>query len=353
MRRARRPTSWSLLSSSPLLLLWALLVLRYPIGTNSELALQLPTSGRVGEATHPGPPIYIGTSNPSGLRGKEFQYSALPDGIWGISESHVSAHSMRSIGNQMRKATSTAGAARFFLPGAPVPLRARSSTEGGWAGVAWLTDLTSREIKINWPAEEYSLGRVQMGQFWCGAFPITGVNCYLWPKSPTWPKALEASRLLLETVTRIVYSRAGPRFIAGDLNHREDQLPVLAQWKAQGWIEIQDLALRRYGRQPTPTYRESTTPDQVWISPELAAYFVSCDTWSLFADHKTLGGKFELPVKRPMHSSWALPAEIPWDQLDMEAWHRTAQPPQIQQTQSVSSQYLLSGINMSKAFLVH
>ena len=315
------------------------------------LAIQLPTSGRVGEAAHPGPPIYIGTTNPSGLRGKTFQYKELPEGVWGISETHLSAHSMRSIGNQMRAASHTAGSSRFFLPGAPIPLRARSNTEGGWSGVATLTDLPPREIKVHWPAEEYSLGRAQMAQYWCGGFPLTGINVYLWPKSPTWPKALEASRMLLETVTReLIFSRAGPRFVTGDLNHREDQLPVLEQWKAQGWIEIQDLAMRRFGRQPVPTYRDSTAPDQVWISPELAARFVSCDTWSLFADHVVLGAKFELPLQQLRQSSWVLPAEIPWAQLNMEAWHRTTQPPQIQCDQSVSSQYRSFWLQYEQSF---
>ena len=327
-------------STSHLPRFWLIfLVLSLPLA--QALMLQLPTSGRVGEATHPGPTIHIGTSNPSGLRGKEFQYKELPEGIWGVSETHVSAHSMRSIGNQMRQATTQPNAYRFFQPGAPIPLRARSTTEGGWSGVAFLTDLVPRDIKVHWPAEEYGLGRAQMCQFWCGAYPITGINLYLWPKSPTWPRALEASKLLLETVTReLIYGRAGPRFVTGDFNHRMDQLPVLSQWREQGWIEIQELAFLRQGRIPTPTYRGITAPDQVWISPELAEHFVTCDTWSLFADHLTLGARFELPVQRSLLSSWPLPAELPWHQLDMETWHRVVAPPQLDPSQTLSQQYL-------------
>lgn len=44
---------------------------------------------RIGEAMHPGPDIWIGTTNPRGLRGKEEFYYELPTGVWGISENHL------------------------------------------------------------------------------------------------------------------------------------------------------------------------------------------------------------------------------------------------------------------------
>ena len=277
------PTRWPLL---PFWLQTCICLSLLPIGHTLHLCV----SGdcRIGEANHPGPPIWIGTTNPSGLRGKEFQYGSLPDGIWGVSETHLAAVSQHRIGQQMRRSSSNPGVSRFFLPGAPVPLRARSATEGCWAGVAYLTDLAPRAIHIHWPANEFALGRVQLAQFWIGSYVVTGANLYLWPSGPTWPRALEASRHLLDTLTReLVYSRSGPRFILGDFNHTEHQLPSLTQWRDQGWIEVQELAARLSLREHTPTFRGASTPDQIWLSPELARYYEQVSTWHLFADHLT------------------------------------------------------------------
>lgn len=48
---------------------------------------------RVGEASHPGPsqhhPFVIATCNPTGLLGKASHFKEMPDGVYGISESHL------------------------------------------------------------------------------------------------------------------------------------------------------------------------------------------------------------------------------------------------------------------------
>ena len=306
----------------------------------NALQIALPMSGRVGEAAHPGPAIWLGTSNPSGLRSKEFQYAVLPTGIWGIAETHVAEVGMHQTSTLMKRQSSICGSSRYFLPGAPVPLRARSSTEGRWSGVAFLSDLPVQNLQVHWPAQEYSQGRVQLAQFWCGSYSLTGANVYLWPQSPTWPRALEASKQLLDTLTReLIYSRSGPRFIVGDFNHKDEFLPIVAQWKDQGWVEVQELAMQLYGRTPTPTYRAVSTPDRIWVSPEMIQHFKQVDTWSLFADHLTLGAEFDFPVQSAPVTSWPLPTEVPWSQVDLQSWHSSAPLPNLAADQSMTDQY--------------
>lgn len=90
---------------------------------------------RVGEATHPGPALWLGTASPSGLRGKEFQYFKLPSGIWGISESQLTTHSQSSSRAAFR-AEGRRRQRQFHIQyGAPVAPRARSLESGTWAGV--------------------------------------------------------------------------------------------------------------------------------------------------------------------------------------------------------------------------
>ena len=59
---------------------------------------------RVGEASHPGPDevAWFGTSNPSGLRGKESLLAELGCGVWCLSETQLSAENQRSVGKTLR-----------------------------------------------------------------------------------------------------------------------------------------------------------------------------------------------------------------------------------------------------------
>lgn len=50
---------------------------------------------RYGEALHPGPDLWFGTTNPSGTANKEFVCGTLPPGVWGISETHLTAIGQR------------------------------------------------------------------------------------------------------------------------------------------------------------------------------------------------------------------------------------------------------------------
>lgn len=331
-----KPVRPSFLSQGTLMSLVFLWIWTFP--SVAAFQISLPMSGRVGEAKHPGPAIWLGTANPSGLRSKEFQFAVLPTGIWGISETHIAEVGLQQTSHIMKCQSSICGSSRYFLPGAPVALRARSSTEGRWSGVAFLSDLPMQNLQIHWPAQEYSQGRVQLAQMWCGSYSLTGANVYLWPQSPTWPHALEASRQLLDTLTReLVYSRTGPRFIVGDFNHKDDLLPITAQWRDQGWVEVQDLAARLQGR--VPTYRGVTTPDRVWVSPEMIQHFKRVDTWTLFADHLTLGAEFELPVQQVPITSWPLPTEIPWSQIDLQHWYASTQSTTFSDDLPVTDQY--------------
>ena len=64
---------------------------------------------RVGEARNPGPAwiheeacFAIGTANPTGIRGKEREILDLPQGIWAISETHLSQPLMRPTLNKLK-----------------------------------------------------------------------------------------------------------------------------------------------------------------------------------------------------------------------------------------------------------
>ena len=276
---------------------------------------------RIGEASNPGPPFWLGVINPSGLRGKEHVVATLPDGIWALSETHLSGITQRSVVKTLQAAYRQASRSATILPGAPVALRARSSSAGTWAGVMLLSQSVAKPLRTPWKFDEFGLGRVHLAQFWTGASSIVGTVVYGWPRGPTWPRATEATHELLKQLTQeITISRAGLRFVAGDFNQSESSLPCLEIWAQHGWFEVQSWAFQKLGRVPTPTSKKSSFVDKIFLSPEFLPYIQQVDTWGLFPDHDVLGCQIELPATPMMQCVWPLPAEVPWNSLRFDDW---------------------------------
>eukprot|EP00438_Fugacium_kawagutii_P023955 Skav232717 [mRNA] locus=scaffold4051:89627:96304:+ [translate_table: standard] len=305
--------------------LWFLLfagLLFCPVGSSFSFNLV----HRFGEAQHPGPSEYwIGTANPSGVRGKEYALVDLPIGLWSVAETQLSAITRGPAAKALKQAGLEQQRSLSVVCGSAVPLRARSRTAGQWAGVLTFADLLLREVSLPWAGEPYRMGRLQVVQAWHGPYGVLGATVYGYPKSPTWPKALAATRELLDGVVReIGLSATGPRYIAGDFNHDLHHLPALQVLFDQGWRDLQHLAFERHGRAFTYTCKGSTITDHILLSPELVSRFVRADSWDVFADHAALGGLFHFPSWNPTQTVWTMPAKIPWDLLDRDHWQQAA-----------------------------
>ena len=278
---------------------------------------------RIGEAAHPGP-FWLGTTNPSGLRRKEDAYFELPTGLWGISETHLTSLGQRHASSAIYRLGQEHHRSLQLLHGAPVAPRSATMMAGTWSGVSLLSDAILRPIELHWPNAEYSQGRIQMAQTWIGPWSMTGANIYAWSKGPTWPRALQLTNQMLDYLTQeLVLSRDGPRFIMGDFNHPEDQLPCIAIWKQQGWVEVQAWAEQFHGRLPTPTSKHTNFLDRIYVSPELLPYLREVQTWDLFTDHIVLGACLDPPVQPHVQTTWPLPGHVPFHLVDRDAWARS------------------------------
>lgn len=92
---------------------------------------------------------------------------------------------------------------------------------------------------------------------------------YAWPSSPTWPQATSHTNTLLETVVKeLGLSRAGPRFIAGDLNHPLEHLPAVQMLFQLGCVDLQTYAFEHLGRPFSMTCKGATITDYVLLCPE-------------------------------------------------------------------------------------
>jgi hypothetical protein len=289
---------------------------------------------RFGEALHPGPAFWIGTTNPSGVAGKERQLAEVPVGIWGVTETHLSGVTQKSTIRKINQIGREHGRELHCVPGAPLPLRARSASAGIWSGVLTLTDWTSRSVSCHWENGEYGLGRVQVVQSFYGPMSVLGATLYGWPTSPTWPHALRDTNALFDNVVREVgLSRGGPRYIVGDFNH---DLALLRGWEVlqrAGWKDAQELAQELWGQECQMTYRDASITDHVLLSPEIVPLVTKVQGWRWFADHLGLGVCFEVPLMRMQQWVWPLPADIPWDSVRYENWRQANHAPPVEESQ--------------------
>ncbi|CAE7562454.1 unnamed protein product [Symbiodinium microadriaticum] len=296
----------------------------------------------LGEATNPGPEpcISFGTSNPSGLRNKEQLAAELGPGVWQFSETQLSAISFPASARAIRASTRALHRDVRIFAGAPAPLRPGSQFAGSWTGVLTMSDFPSRPVQLQWLHDSFHTGRIQaLHHFICDT-PVLTTNVYGYPPGKTFVDARARTEHLLETLTHeLVLGRKGVRLICGDFNHWHDHLEQVQLWKQQGWIEAQDLAQLRWQQVPTPTCKGSTQRDFIFLSPEAAALCESVRVCEIFAEHATVIAGLRLTgVRRIL--AWPLPAEIPWQAVDVPAWHQACS--EIQIDESCSTRWLHS-----------
>ena len=264
--------------------------------------------------------VHFGTSNPSGLRGKESLAADLGPGVWHFSETQLSAVSLPSSARALKALTRTQRRDVRILAGAPAPLRSGSSWAGAWSGVLTLSDYACRPLQLQWMHEAYHTGRVQVLHHHVHGAPVLTANVYGFPQGNTFANPRARTEQLLETLTHeLVLGRKGIRIISGDFNHWHGDLEQVNIWKLQGWVEAQDLAQALWQQVPQPTCKHATHRDFVFLSPEAAALCKSVEVREVFAEHSTIIAGLRLNmVASPQ--SWPLPAEIPWQHVDIPSW---------------------------------
>ncbi|CAE7506880.1 aquIMA [Symbiodinium sp. CCMP2456] len=294
-------------------------------------ARQIAPFRRYGEASNPGPEplISFGTSNPSGLRGKEQHVADLGPGIWQLSETQLSAISLPSSSRALKALTAALHRDVRIFAGAPAPLRTGSSFAGSWTGVLTLSDYPCRPVQLQWLHDSFHTGRIQALHHFVHDTPILTANVYGFPSGKTYVDARARTERLLETLTHeLVLGRKGIRMISGDFNHWHAHLDQVQIWKQQGWIEAQELAALRWQQEPVPTCKGSTHRDFIFLSPEAAALCGEVRVTNTFAEHATVIAGIRLTGVHRVQS-WPFPAEIPWADVDVPSWTEACAAPSI------------------------
>ena len=275
---------------------------------------------RVGEASNPGP--VIGTCNPTGMLGKAQMFSELPQGLWGITETHLSCYGIHKFRQDFRFHRPKSR----FLHGAPAPLLSQSpGVIGGKAvGVAMISSFPARNLQHDWNDSDFNSGRIHVGTClinnrWvkCGTF--YGFAC----EAKTRAVRDKSDNLLACLVERVGRQSTGPRVIMGDFNQSLMDLPCCQVLSQLGFVELQAFAAQAWQQPIQPTSKNKQVRDFVWVSRELVPFLqqVVVDS-SFFPDHAVVYGIFrdwEKPLPIPM---WRKPAPLPWDVVDPDLWNK-------------------------------
>ena len=69
------------------------------------------------------------------------------------------------------------------------------------------------------------------------------------------------------------------------------------------------------------TCKFATKRDFLYLSPEAAAAVMAVGVRHDFAEHAAVILTLSVPILVERAQRWPLSAEIPWDQVDTDAWH--------------------------------
>ena len=293
---------------------------------------------RLGEAANPGPnELVLGNMNPTGLMGKARDLSALPKGLYAVQETHLTAQGIPKFKQELTWAKS----GYHLTHGMPAPPKNASiRTIGGkHTGVAYLSPYPCRSLVHTWTPEQFATGRCLaatafVNQRWLTMGTVYGYN----EKSHTVEVQQHTGDLLHGLTTRIVDGARGLRCISGDWNLDRNNIPQASYWEAQGWMEAQTFACRRWSTPIGATCKHTTVKDFMFLSPEVLPYVTAVELdWSCFADHAVLLVYLSDLAAPPLVPMWRKPSQFEWpnqqqckqvdwpfhaaQSQDMDAWY--------------------------------
>ena len=137
----------------------------------------------IGEAANPGPPpldegleFNLGTINVAGLANKVELAATLAPGLWGCTETQLSAKGQQYFNASFRRTAGSQNRMVRMVHGAPAPPRCLDSDAGSWTGVLAFSDFPTRPVTAQWQGAEYSSGRVVLSSTQVGHFTLTGAT---------------------------------------------------------------------------------------------------------------------------------------------------------------------------------
>ena len=278
---------------------------------------------RVGEALHPGPhqvdgqlPAYykkrpyltITAVNPTAIFNKEDIFTGLNSDVYCMSETSAT----RYIQKVMQSRLSTIGYKTIW--GAPAkPHRFVSAADdhpdkrGLATGVSIHARLPLRASRQEEYREWETQGRLVRAFLCAGTLEIQMICLYGIASSNS--NARQKTESLLSAAMQLAMETDMPTIIAGDLNHKPENLPTWRTMQHHGWRHTFELYQEKYKSQMPYTYLQTSWPDMMMFSPQVAHLVesISVDQTGWVAGHHPLTVRLALPSKPCTKTTWRQP----------------------------------------------
>eukprot|EP00435_Cladocopium_sp_Y103_P054336 s1144_g17.t1 len=180
----------------------------------------------------------LGAFNPSGIAGKVPLLRNLSEGIYAISESHLTDRGLQRFALELRQHRS-----QFtFLGGAPAPYKKSGikAVGGKHTGVGFLTTFPFRKITSGWQPELYSTGRLCCATFQVGSHFVAGAVIYGYAAHADTKEAIRHGKSIWSAVLR------APGFGKSFPEWWKFQAQTHPQWIPWCPNEPPDLAIARH-----------------------------------------------------------------------------------------------------------
>eukprot|EP00438_Fugacium_kawagutii_P014883 Skav218191 [mRNA] locus=scaffold4385:54376:81512:+ [translate_table: standard] len=187
------------------------------------------------------------------------------------------------------------------------------------ANKARKTEYPIRPLVGQFPEEHWQSARILTVAAFCDTDWVKIGIMYGFAHKPKSAATREASDQLLQLlVDRLAFNQYGYRVIMGDFNQSSTSLQQFEVLRQQGWAEIQEYGKAKWGREIQPTCRNSTTVDQLWLSPELLPLLedITVDP-TVFADHATVHGTFASFGRPQPFYVWPRPHKLDWETINL------------------------------------
>ena len=276
------------------------------------------TGIRVGEATHPGPPVpellpcIFACINPTAVHGKIRQITNCGDVVV-LAETSATPAAQRAA---TKEAFSQGYRAVWGSPVAPMKqVEHDLNLRGVSGGVACLSRHPIRETRDPFPESWKATTRILETYVQIGGITIRIIPIYAPPHAGDTSRALAVTNFLLEMAIQRMNLNATPTIIAGDFNRAIHTLEAWSLLRKRGFVDLQSHASHIYGTPLPPTCiprnckNGGTRNDTFLVDPRLMPFLRHIDVLQTtdFNIHRPIRAHFSFPGVQLLQPKWKLP----------------------------------------------
>lgn len=173
------------------------------------------------------------------------------------------------------------------------------------------------------PLEVWQGGRIHLGCFHVGQFPIHVLTLYLVPNAPPGSFNFEVNNAVLSWASTLCLGLVGPVLVCGDFNSPLSRWPAVRGLLERGWVDLGLLQAEVNGEEPQSTCLGVVRHSFHIANSALVRFWRSTYVMSApdLDKHDVLVSDFDVPCRVPRVPKWVLPRsflEGPVDKTELD-----------------------------------